>query len=49
MHVKSANGTWPDKFKDLFFKSIIRFQILNIIIELVPHYSAKKTFDNIHV
>ena len=36
MHIKRTIRSWSDKFKDLFFKSTNRFQILNIIIELIP-------------
>ena len=28
--MKGTIRTWPDKFKDLFFKKPIRFRILNI-------------------
>ena len=36
MRIKRTIRTWSDKFKDLFFKSTNRFQISNIIIELIP-------------
>ena len=35
MYIKRTIGTWPDKFKDLSFRSINLFQILNIITELI--------------
>ena len=36
MHIKRSIRTSCDKLKDLFFKSTNRFQISNIIIELIP-------------
>ena len=36
IHIKRTIRTWSDKFKDLFLKSTIRFQISNIMIKLIP-------------
>ena len=36
IRIKHTIRTWFDKFKDFFFKSTNRFQIRNIIIELIP-------------
>ena len=36
MHIKRTIRTWPDKLKDLFFRSNERFRISNIIIKLIP-------------
>ena len=36
MHIKHSIRTWSDKLKDLFFKSTNRFQISNIIIDIIP-------------
>ena len=35
IHIKITVKTWPDKFKNLFFKKPIRFRVLNII-KLIP-------------
>ena len=36
MHIKLTIKTWPNKFKDLFYRSNERFLISNITIKLIP-------------
>ena len=49
MHIKHTFRTWSDKFKDLFFKNIIRFQTLNIVIKLISiTVDEKDSFESIH-